>query len=224
MQVRWLAPTNFFFEIGGEAFRGANFPAGGAVNRGIGTHALFAHVGDDLNESSNFRTGLSWLRTSATARETTSEFGTDTFTGDSNTFIYDLVYNWAPNGNRADQYVKLQGEYFLRQEKGTFNTLPYSDRQTGWYVQAVYQFMPKWRVGLRHDRLASDLPNAALAGTILDPNGANPHRSSAMIDYSTSEFGRFRLQYNRDQSGPETDNQAILQYTVSFGAHGAHPY
>jgi hypothetical protein len=224
VQLRWLAPTNFFFEVGAEAFRGAGFPAGGAANRGVGTYGLFAHVGDDLNQSSNFRTGLSLLTTTANNRQTTSEFGTDSFSGDSNTFIYDLVYNWAPDGNRTDQYLKLQGEYFLRQEQGRFNALPYSAGQTGWYLQAIYQFMPKWRVGLRHDRVASELPDITLAGTILDPNGANPHRSSAMIDYSTSEFGRFRLQFNRDQSGPEIDNQALLQYTVSFGAHGAHSY
>ena len=45
-----------------------------------------------------------------------------------------------------------------------------------------------------------------------------------MIDYSTSEFGRFRLQYNRDEARPDPDNQFILQYTVSLGAHGAHQY
>jgi hypothetical protein len=224
VQVRWLAPTDFFLELGGEAFRGANFPAGGAAHRGIGSYGLFAHGGDDLNESSNFRTGLSWLGTSAAARQTNSAFGTDTFSGDSNTFIADLVYNWAPGGNRTEQYVKLQAEYFLRQEQGSFNALPYSDRQRGWYAQAIYQFMPRWRVGLRYDRVESDLPDAAFVGTVLDPNGASPRRASAMIDYSTSEFGRFRLQYNRDQSGPDIDNQAILQYTVSFGAHGAHQY
>jgi hypothetical protein len=43
-----------------------------------------------------------------------------------------------------------------------------------------------------------------------------------MTDYSTSEFGRFRLQYNHDQSRPQVDNQIIFQYTVSLGAHGAH--
>ncbi|NJO24089.1 MAG: hypothetical protein HC868_15665 [Sphingomonadales bacterium] len=45
-----------------------------------------------------------------------------------------------------------------------------------------------------------------------------------MVDFTTSEFGRFRFQYNRDESRPEIDNQFILQYTVSLGAHGAHGY
>ena len=45
-----------------------------------------------------------------------------------------------------------------------------------------------------------------------------------MVDYSTSEFGRFRLQYENDHSRPQTANEFILQYIVSIGAHGAHQY
>jgi len=51
---------------------------------------------------------------------------------------------------------------------------------------------------------------------------ATPRRASAMLEYNTSEFGRFRLQYNRDWSRGTPDNQAILQYIISIGAHGAH--
>jgi hypothetical protein len=45
----------------------------------------------------------------------------------------------------------------------------YESAQPGWYLQGVYQFWPRWRVGLRFDRLDSgDLSNglalAALAG------------------------------------------------------------
>ena len=30
---------------------------------------------------------------------------------------------------------------------------PYSSAQSGWYAQAVYQFMPAWRTGYRYDQL-----------------------------------------------------------------------
>jgi len=33
-----------------------------------------------------------------------------------------------------------------------------------------------------------------------------------------------RLQLNRDDSGPETDDQVVLQYIMSLGAHGAHRF
>jgi hypothetical protein len=51
-----------------------------------------------------------------------------------------------------------------------------------------------------------------------------PHRVSAMTDFSNSEFSRLRLQFNRDDSRPETDNQIVLQYLMSLGAHGAHRF
>ena len=52
-----------------------------------------------------------------------------------------------------------------------------------------------------------------------------PRRDSASLDYLPSEFSRIRLQYNRDVSQPgRGDNQILLQYTLSLGAHGAHQY
>jgi len=86
----------------------------------------------------------------------------------------------------------------------------------------VYQFMPRWRVAIRHDRLKAGDPGAAFNGTTLDKQGHNPERNSVMIDHNFSEFSRIRLQYNRDQSQPKVDNQWFLQYTMSLGAHGAH--
>src|SRR5678815_5526487 len=38
VQLRWIAPTAMYFELGAEAFRGSNFPSGGAQNGGVGTH------------------------------------------------------------------------------------------------------------------------------------------------------------------------------------------
>lgn len=218
VQVRWLAPTDMFVEFGAELARGDAFPAANAANRGIGTYSAFVHVGDDINESSSYRTGLSYLHTKAADRVT----GSDTFTGDDNTGIADFVYKWAPEGNPVERNFKLQGEYFVRRERGVFDKLDYNGLQTGWYAQAVYQFMPRWRVGIRHDQVYAHSLSSQFAGTTLDNLGDTPMRNSIMVDYSTSEFGRFRLQYNRDQARPAVDNQIILQYTVSLGAHGAH--
>ena len=62
------------------------------------------------------------------------------------------------------------------------------------------------------------------SGTSLDTLGHTPKRVSAMFDYSHSEYSRFRLQYNRDESYPVADNQWFLQYIMSLGAHGAHRF
>jgi hypothetical protein len=46
-----------------------------------------------------------------------------------------------------------------------------------------------------------------------------------MVDYSLSEFSRFRLQLAADRSSPDgTDRQLFLQYIMSLGAHGAHSF
>jgi hypothetical protein len=46
-----------------------------------------------------------------------------------------------------------------------------------------------------------------------------------MVDFSASEFSRLRLQYARDEARQGfTDNQWILQYQMSLGAHGAHSF
>ncbi len=220
VQLRWLAPTDFFLEFGGEALRGDSFPAGGADNRGAGQFSGFAHAGTDIGESHSVRGGLSYLRSLAHDRAT----GPDIYSGRADTGIVDLVYKWAPGGNPVNTNLKLQGEYFYRRENGEFNTLAYSGTQTGWYAQAVYQFMPQWRVGLRHDQVEASAVDVALAGSVLDNMDASPKRNSVILEYNTSEFGRFRLQYNRDQSRTEPDDQYLLQYTITLGAHGAHAY
>jgi hypothetical protein len=247
IQLRWLAPTNMFIEFGGEAMRGASFPSNSVSealtsnhNAGLGAWSAFLHVGDDINDSSSYSAGISYLGTRSSNRATDpvgGPPGSDQFTGVDHTFIADAVYKWAPNGNFAQSYVKLQGEAFARKESGAFTALNFASApgvptthsldsgiQTGFYAQAVYQFIPFWRVGVRYDQVHAPSLGAAFAGTTIDSRDLTPRRYSAMIDYSTSEFGRFRVQYNRDEARPEPDNQLILQYTVSLGAHGAHQY
>jgi len=223
VQLRWLAPTTQFLELGGEVFRGTAFPAGGPAHVGFGTFNLFAHTGGDIDDSSSYRTGLSWLHTNAHNRTTSvSNAPDDTFTGHSETLIYDTVFKWAPNGNPVEQNLKLQGELFAHYDDGKFNLVPLAGWSTGFYVQAAYQFMPRWRVGARYDQVLGNRQSGPLAGSTVDNLGTTARRASAMLEYNTSEFGRFRLQYNRDWSRGAPDDQAILQYVISLGAHGAH--
>jgi hypothetical protein len=240
VQVKWLAPTERFFELGLEAGNGNVFPGNDRNKNGLGAAALFAHVGDDLGDNASWRAGLSYLHSGATDRAYDDAGVTNTFSGHSNIWIADAIYKWAPNGNATQTNLKLQGEYFRRTEKGTlaFDTQGlgladrYASAQSGWYLQGVYQFMPQWRVGLRYDRLNSGTPDIGLvnSGSLTAADfprlsAYNPSRSSLMFDYSSSEFSRFRLQLARDRSRPEaTDNQIFLQYIMSLGAHGAHTF
>src|SRR5205823_6861252 len=132
--------------------------------------SLFAHTGGDIDESSSFRTGVSWLRTKASDRTTPVAGGPDdVFNGTSDNLIFDAVYKWAPNGNPVDTNLKLQGEFFAHRDRGQFNSIPYaSGWQTGFYAQAAYQFMPRWRIGLRYDQVNGNRHGRLLAGSIVD--------------------------------------------------------
>ena len=231
VQLRWIAPTYLFVELGGEALRGDAYPAGGGAHKGVGTKTVFANIGGDVGLSHSWRAGVSYMNAAAVDRETGDPGAPDAFTGTSKLGIVDAVWKWAPLGNPTIRNFKAQFEYFKRREDGAFTAgdggvadAAYKADQSGWYLQGVYQFMPKWRVGLRYDALRADEVDAVLAGTALDRAGHDPSRTSAMVDFSNSEFSRIRLQYNRDDSGPHTDRQWYLQYLMSIGAHGAHQF
>jgi hypothetical protein len=250
LQLKWVAPTETFIELGAEFGRGAEFPGTDRNKNGAGNSAIFAHVGGDVGASNNWRAGVSYLRTTAKDRETHFEDvggleAQGVFDGDSRTWIADFVWKWAPEGNAKYRNLKVQGEWFQRKEKGTLNCLDedrvgnacdpllagasvlsdYKTRQSGWYLQGVYQFTPNWRAGLRYDRLDSGNRDFGVNAANLVVDNYNPSRSSLMADYSWSEFSRLRLQYAHDKSMQGvTDNQVTLQYIMSLGAHGAHKF
>jgi len=222
LQLRYLAPTPFFLEFGGEAARGNTFPGGGE-SKTAGTLAAFVHAGDDINENSSWRAGVSHVRTKAEDRVTND--GADTFRGRGNLTILDAVYKWAPTGNPASQHLKLQGEYLFRDEGGQFNGLDYQSAAQGFYLQGVYQFAPKWQFALRYDQVQANNDDAAVvAGSVLETFNETARRGTAALTFFTSEFGRFRAQYALEQTRPETEHQLLFQYTITLGAHGAHAY
>lgn len=248
VQIRWLAPTDLFLEFGAEVGRGRTFPGADNNKNGVSQGAVFAHLGGDVGISNAWRVGLSWLGSSPKDRsfDDTDSLGntvTNSFSGKSRLWIADGIWKWSPNGNSTVHNFKLQGEYFKRREDGALASnstagacgvcaADYNSDQSGWYVQGVYQFMPHWRIGLRHDALQSGTVDIGLVNngmlSIADFTqlaAHDPKRNTAMLDYSPSEFTRFRLQFARDDSGiGATDNQLFLQYIFSLGAHGAHSF
>jgi hypothetical protein len=256
IQFKWVAPTSLYFDVGLELGRGKSFPAGpdgGRNKNGIGSGNLFTHLGGDIGSSIAWQAGVSYLSTSPQNRtftdlDSTGTLVTNSFAGDSRLWVLDGVLKWSPNGNPTYSNFKLQGEYFRRKENGalTYNADPanvpgaaagtltdsYASRQSGWYLQGVYQFVPMWRVGYRYDRLNAGATSVGLvnSGALTAADfpilgGYNPKRNTWMVDWSPSEFSRVRLQFARDYSRTGlTDNQFFLQYIVSMGAHGAHKF
>lgn len=236
LQVKWLAPLDQFVELGFEAGNGKNFPGTGRNRNGSGATAFFSHTGGDVGLSHNWRAGVSYLKTHAQDRswaDVQDELLTNAFTGQTKMWVADAVWKWAPNGNATQTNFKLQGEYFRRTDKGdaTYDqgglneaTDAYRAAQSGWYVQGIYQFMPRWKVGLRYDQLNSGTVEAG-ANTSLVEEASKPTRTSVILDWSLTEFSKLRLQMNDDKARVGTrDRQVFIQYQMSLGAHGAHSY
>jgi len=231
-QLRWVAPTDLYLELGAEVFQGDSFPAGGASS----TWVAYAKLGGDFNDSHSWIAGLAHMSARATDREYATDAAIDPpvlFSGDSALDIIDFTWKWSPRGNWHQRNAVLSAAYYRRSEDGAvqlqLDPTPelgtYVGDQTGFYVQGTYMFVQRWRFGVRYDHLSADNTVAGLSQSIvLDDDAHSPHRVSAMLDFSHTEFSRIRLQYNLDSSGPVSERQIYLQYIMSMGPHGAHRF
>jgi hypothetical protein len=152
---------------------------------GLGAYTLFGNVGGDVGSSHSWLAGLSHLEQDSGQQLDIAHF----------------VWKWAPDGNWRQKNFVFQAEYLENSDIVT---------ESGWYAQAVYQPMPRWRFGARVDSvdLAAD----------------DPRRYSVMLDWSNSEFSRLRLQASSSDSDLGDENAWTLQYIHSIGAHGAHAF
>jgi hypothetical protein len=232
-------PTDLLLEFGAEALSGRKYPAGGEHD-GVGSWVAYANIGGDIGVSHSWQAGASYWSADNIEREYGghSHGGvaeTPLFEGDSKTTGLNAVYKWAPDGNYRERYVKLQFEYFNRNDEGNLSLLNSSpleastldSRQDGWYAQANWKFARSWHTGIRYDML--DSANKGSDPGVLDEaglvsNGHTPKRVSVMAEWVPSEYSRLRLQYNRDDSYQVPDDQVYLQYIFSIGSHGAHAF
>lgn len=249
VQLRWLAPTELFLELGAEVGSGREFPGAESTRNGAGAWSLFGHAGGDVGANHSWRAGVSLLQAQPRERASTvvdasGATVTDAFSGRSRTWALDAVWKWAPEGNGARRQLTLQGEWLRRSERGTLlhdvdgvagsaNTDAYRSTQSGGYLQAAWRWHPAWQVGLRQDWLRVGRVDAGSNTAAMESTTANPSRSSLLLDWSPSHFSRVRLQFAQDRSrsaassGPDagrSDRQLMLQYQMSLGAHGAHGY
>ncbi len=248
VQGRWLAPTDFYLELGTEVTRGDGFPGG--ENDGNEGQVLFAKIGHDLSANASWQLGVSGYRTNFLSRsgeghvhegeEEAAEF--TMHDGDVEIVGADAVFKWAPTGNSREQQLILQAEYFQRDETATLDfaeggnnvVADYDGEQSGYYAQVVYRFLPAWRVGARYDAIEADNLLTELEANGIDlaefledtgfDNTDTLSRESWMLDYSRSEFSRLRFQYSYNDLPDDRDELFLIQYTMSLGAHGAHRY
>ena len=119
IQLKWVAPSDLYFDLGLELGRGRQFPAGPAGGRnknGVGSSTLFAHVGGDLGTSTAWQAGVSYLSTSPQDRtfgnldSSGNPVNTNSFTGNSRLWVLDGILKWAPNQNPTITHFKLRSE------------------------------------------------------------------------------------------------------------------
>ena len=251
VRASWVAPLDaLFVEVGAEALRGDTYPGGGNSDNLGGVQNLFAKVGGDVGQNNSWQVGVTRLNADVAERSAGAhghdhedEHGGEgaSFSGDSDLTVIDAVWKTDLGGERA---LIFQGEYFMRDEDGQVTlaeesgeaAFDYDGDHDGWYLQGIFQLNRQWRAGLRYDRLSVDNDLTMVSNStgedddeIFEESGfeshsRDPDRWAAMVDWSPSEFSRIRLQYARDDSREDTDNQIFLQYIMTLGAHGAHQF
>jgi hypothetical protein len=199
VQLRWVAPTDTFIELGGEVLRGQDFPSGGAAHAGAGVKTLFAHFGGDVGGESSWLAGVSAL-------DSHTEEGEDGFSGHERLYIADGTWKWAPDGNTKDGGITLRGEYFLEHRDGDYSIPRPLDTRPGTARAAA----PTSRAC--GASIASGTP--AIATTACGPTTKalrqrlRSRQHSVMLTWRNSEFSLLRLQLSRERANrDDTDTR-----------------
>jgi hypothetical protein len=162
------------------------------------------------------------------------------FSGDSTTLYgLDLTVK-----HFFDSYSSLtwQSEWLYRDIKGTefrnvdtgaddipdtINSGALTKKQAGYYTQLVYAPDQSWRMGLKYDNIYKN--DVIVEGTN-ENKPKNMDQYTAMVEYHSSEFARYRLQYSHSNALFNEDDQRqnldslIFSVNIALGRHNAHPF
>lgn len=248
-QVSWLAPTDFFLNLGLEVLQGNNAESFGTAGFSVGDQQLkavelpnlavaYAKTSFDLSEELVLLGGLSYAQ--GGSRQTGSAESTadahihqalptpvGAFAGGTRLLGADVTVRWL-----IDSYRELlwQSEFLHRSLTGSrydaTGRVPLVKEQSGLYSELVWRFDWQWRAGARLDLLTRNDQwenNAFQAGATWLP------KYTAMLEFHPSEFSRLRLEYHYDltrfANGTQTPVHAVfLNLNLAMGAHGAHNF
>lgn len=244
-QLQWTAPTPFYLMAGFEVLQGGNEQMFG--NESIELDDVWTSVGEDHIEGTDAPSlyvgylkssfdvgdttilgGLSYAQGDSLIDHSEDEEEPHVFKGDAKLYGADLVVLHAIDSYRS---FKWQTEWLSRELDGTqYTPSAFSDtnkKQSGLYSQLIYTHDKSWRMGVRYDTIyQNDITKDGVDITMPD----DFDKYSAMIEYHTSEFARFRLQYNHNEALYNEDgarqnlDTIMLQANIAIGAHAAHAF
>lgn len=249
-RVSWVAPADFLLVIAFEILRGEN-------QRSFGNEKIVRIDGTTIEESQNgpnlyvgnIRTSFDigdlvvLLGASAAAGKARINHGIDrsgkegsAFVGKTCLFGGDITLKYMIDSIRS---IAFQAEYLYRTMKGdqyvndasdVMNSSELLKKQSGLYAQLVGKLSKRWSIGARYDLLWKNA--ITQNGNAVEVPDMLP-RYIGMIEYNPTEFSRFRIQYNLDESKyalsangyeKKISHEITVQANLAIGAHGAHSF
>ena len=228
IETSYLLPGKNINEIGFGLFRGEDFPFGNSTTEGQGSDAWSIYYKSVFGVSSNENIEFNLYHLSGTSPGLNARVSNEdnvTFKGDSDLSVISLGYE---NMYSANKKLKLNAEYFYRNQQGTFEDseestgeIGFDDNDSGYYLALVNQFNENLSSGFRYSKmLAADTPTG-LVDSALDSGGNDPEAYSLMSEWKFDSSAVFRVQINHEKPQPNiVDNQLILQYIMYLGSGG----
>lgn len=242
-QLQWIAPTDNYLMFGIEALQGKN-------EYMYGNEAIENPFAEEMLATSANQPSLlvGYVKTSADIGDTTILAGASiangksrinhlddeeeahAFAGDTTLYGLDLTVK-----HYFDSYSSLtwQSEWLYRDMEGTkfhdndgdqnINFGSLNKKQAGYYTQLVYAPDQSWRMGLKYDNIYKNDVNG-------ERKTGNMDQYTAMVEYHSSEFARYRLQYSHSNAlfSEEGERQnldsLIFSVNIALGRHNAHPF
>lgn len=236
LRLNLTLPTNLYWMMGAEAFRGHKLVAHAdpAVS-GAGAFTLATKIGGDLNRSHSWQVGLSYLKNRRIAaleeeheedidheheHDHAHEHAHGAQFGGKHMWLLDGTWKWAPDGNNQNQQVRVTVEAARVTDINRFATS--GQKHDAIFLSAVWRFQPAWEVGARFDHLRVAMPHEDHF------HEGRLKEQALMLVWKPSHRQSLRLQLSRQHGAVGFENAArrslALQYVLAFGAHGAHAY
>jgi hypothetical protein len=215
----------------------------------FGHEAIIGSNDETLARSSNQPSLLvGYIKTSADIGDTTILAGASIANGKTRTDHLDEGHAFAGETTLYgvdltlkhffDSYSSLtwQSEWLYRDIKGTeyeensgsYDPHSLTKKQAGYYTQLVYAADQSWRFGLKYDNIYKN--DVTEDGSKLH-QPKNFDQYTAMVEYHSSEFARYRLQYthsnalfNEAEDQRQNLDSLIFSVNIALGRHNAHPF